>query len=334
MKKKNLYLILVVFILGIIAIVLMGRNNTRGTINRELRDFAVQDTAAVDKIFMVNKANEHVTLTRQQNQWVVNGKYIVREDAINMLLKTLYRVSVKSPVSKSAMDNVVKMLATRNTKVEVYSKNKLIKTIYVGGPTQDQMGTFMMLEGSSVPFVVSIPGFVGYLSTRFFIEEQEWRSPLIFNYDFNQITSVKSINNDLAGQSFEMSKNEGQFRLRRLPDQFEAPAIDTMALRFYMSNFERVASEFFVDALDQSIKDSLAAATPFRVLEVTDVFGQVRKVEAHRRPPREQADPEGPIPEHDPERMYARIDDHTWVVIQFFVFDLLFRDFDFFLPLN
>ncbi len=333
MKKSNLYLIIAVVLLAIVAIILVSRQD-KSSIKPELRDFAVKDTASIDKIFMVNKANEQVLLTRDGHHWMVNGKFVVRQDAIDVLLKTINRVRVKAPVSKTALDNVVKMMATRNTKVEIYSGGKLKKTIYIGGPTQDQMGTFMMLEGSSVPFVVSVPGFVGYLSPRFFIDEKEWRSPNIFLYDFEDIAEIKSINNNDPKQSFVISQSNGKFSIRGLDGRSMTPAMDTLAVKFFISNFERVASEFFVDDLEKSVRDSLDAATPFRVLSVTDKAGKTTTVEAHKRKPYGQTDPEVPNPEWDNERMYAKVNDTHWVVIQYFVFDLLFRDFDFFRPLN
>jgi len=333
MKKNTIILLLIVVVLGLFTVILMTRDYS-GTIKKELRDFAVQDTASVDKIFMVTKGNEQATLTREGNKWKINDKYIVRQEAIDLLLKTIHRIQVKAPVAKSALDNVVKMLATRNTKVEIYKKGKLDKTIYVGGPTQDQIGTFMMLEGSSVPFVVHIPGFVGYLSTRFFIDENSWRSPLIFDYDFDEIAKIKSVNNDNPAASFVLSKEKNHFDMHALDGSSTAAKVDTLALKFFVSNFERVASEFFADEMDPEMMDSLSQAKPFHVLELTDIYGNVKKIEAHRRPAMGQADPAAPASDYDIERMYARINESDWVVIQYFVFDQLFRELQFFLPVK
>jgi hypothetical protein len=331
MKKNWIILILVVILAGVAIWVVS--TNTKSTLKRELRDFAIADTASVDKIFMVKKTNEQVTLTREDNGWIVNGKYPARPDAVEIILKTLKRIQVKNPVSESSMDNVIKMLATRNTKVEVYTRGKLQKTIYVGGPTQDQLGTFMMLEGSSVPFIVAIPGFAGYLSSRFFTDEKSWRSPVIFDYEFNEISSIKSVNNIFPDQSFIVKKEGQTFEISTLSGNIKAPAIDTLALRYYVSNFEKVSSEFFADDMEPSLKDSLSNATPFRVLEVSDTSGKVKTVEAHERRAVGLTDEEGNPLEWDNVRMYARINGETWVVIQYYVFDPLFRDFDYFFPI-
>ncbi len=331
--KKNWIILVLVIILTAVAVWVVS-TNSKTTIKRELRDFAVADTASIDKIFMVKKNNEQVTLVRNEKGWTVNSQYSARQDAIDLLLKTIKRMRVKNPISTSSMDNVIRMLATRNTKVEIYSNGKVLKTIYVGGATQDQLGTFMMLEGSSVPFIVAIPGFAGYLSTRFFTEERSWRSPLIFNYDFDDILKLKSVNNIFPDQSFIIEREGAGFDIHSINGNVKAPAIDTLALRFFISGYERVASEYFVVNMDIDLQDSPSNAVPFRVLEVTDVLGKTKKVEAHVRRADGLIDDEGNLLEWDNERMYALIDDKTWVVIQYYVFESLFREFDYFFPIT
>lgn len=330
---RNKIIIIIIALLAIAAVFFLSRNG-KNTVKRELRDFAVEDTASVTKIFMVRKDNQSVTLTREAGRWIVNSNYPVRPDAIENLLKTLNRIRVKSPVSKSMMDNAVKMLATRNTKVEVYRGKKLIKTIYVGGPTMDQMGTFMMLEGSSVPFVVHVPGFVGYLSTRFFVEEDLWKSTALFKYDFNDIASVTVDNMEKPDQSFSI-RNLGNNKFSvESPTGLPAPGpLDTVAARFYLSQFERVNFEFHAEGYQQLRKDSLQAAIPYRVLTLEDRAGTRRVVKAWKRYANGKLDVDNNPLVWDDERLWANLDNKEWVVIQYYVFNGLFRNFtDFFKP--
>jgi hypothetical protein len=324
--KRNTIIIGLIVVLAVIAVVLVSRRSS-STIRRELRDFAVEDTASVDRIFMVRKDNQQVLLTREGDHWMVNNKYEVRPDAIDILLKTLNRLRVKSPVSSSMLDNAVRMLATRNTKVEVYRKNKLLKTIYVGGPTQDQMGTFMMLEGSSAPFIVHIPGFIGYLSTRFFIEEQGWKSTVIYKYNFNDIKSVTMVNPADAASSYRLnSEGQNRFSLQR-PDGAPFPGVlDTVSVKFYLSQFERVNFEFFADSLTAKVRDSLLSLTPYRTLLLEDRNGKVKSLSAWKRPSFGKPDSDGNPQEFDGERLWALIDKQKWVVIQYYVFNSLFAN--------
>jgi hypothetical protein len=333
--KKNTIIIGLIAVLGIVAIFLISRNSN-SSIKRELRDFAVEDTASIDRIFMVRKDNQQVTLTRTGDHWMVNDNFKVRNDAIDNLLKTLNRLRVKSPVSTSMLDNAVRMLATRNTKVEVYHKKKLLKIIYVGGPTQDQMGTFMMLEGSSVPFVIHIPGFVGYLSSRFFVEEVGWRSTAIFDYNFNDIKSVSLENFVDPKSSFTLvTGGNNQFAISSPSGAGLSGPLDTVAVRYYISKFEKVNLEFFKDSLEQKTRDSLLAAKPYAKLSVEDRTGNVKKLTAWRRPAFGKLDPDGNPLIWDDERLWALIDGKQWVVIQYFVFNPLFVGMNYFaVPAN
>ncbi|MFO7617066.1 MAG: DUF4340 domain-containing protein [Bacteroidales bacterium] len=325
--KRNQIILIIVILLGIVAFWLVSRN-THQTIRRELRDFAIEDTASVTRIFMVRKDNASVTLTRENGVWMVNDKYPARGDAMDVLMKTLNRIRVKSPVSKAMLDNAVKMLATRNTKVEVYKGRKLLKTIYVGGPTQDQMGTFMMLEGSSVPFLVHIPGFTGYLSTRFFVEEDAWKSTDLFKYNFDDITAVTVNNPEKPDESFRVENAGGNnFRIVSTTG-IEAPGpVDTLRIKFYLNQFEKVGFEFHADGFPQLNKDSLLAAQPYRQISLLDRRGKETTVTAYRRYANGKTDVDGEPLLWDDERLWAVINDNEWVVIQYYVFDGLFRDY-------
>ena len=54
-----------------------------------------------------------------------------------------------------------------------------MKTWYVGTATPSHTGTYMVLETpegrGAKPYVVHMEGFTGYLSTRFFTSERDWR---------------------------------------------------------------------------------------------------------------------------------------------------------------
>jgi hypothetical protein len=218
--------------------------------------------------------------------------------------------------------------------VEVYKGRKLIKTIYVGGPTMDQMGTFMMLEGSSVPFVVHVPGFVGYLTTRFFVEEETWKSTALFKYDFNDIASVTVDNTGRPDQSFTIRNPGNKTFTVESKSGLPAPGVlDTVAARFYLSQFERVNFEFHAEGFPQLRKDSLLAATPYRILTLEDRTGAQRVVRTWKRYANGKVDVDGNVLVWDDERLWANLDGREWVVIQYYVFDGLFRNFsDFFRP--
>ena len=123
-KNKNKIGIALVIFLSAITFY-FNTQNTKGTLKKELTNFAVKDTSSITKIFLADKQNHTVLLERQTNgSWMLNKKYQVREDAIKLLLTTMKELSVKAPVGKQAFENVVKRLATSAVKVEIYTNNE------------------------------------------------------------------------------------------------------------------------------------------------------------------------------------------------------------------
>ncbi|MBL7925149.1 MAG: DUF4340 domain-containing protein, partial [Bacteroidia bacterium] len=204
--KRNRTVLIVLVLLAILAAWLWF-NRSGSTIKGELRDFAVQDTGRVDKIFLADKDGRQVTLVREApGRWMVNNRFMARQDAINSLLYTIKAVEVRSPVGRNLYNNTMKLMAAKSVKIEIYAGDENLKTYYVGHPTMDNLGTFMYLESSSVPFITHIPGFNGFLSTRYFASEAEWRDKSIFRLDPKRIVAVEILEYARPARSLRLTR--------------------------------------------------------------------------------------------------------------------------------
>src|SRR5688572_26297176 len=206
--KKNTILLIVV-----LALAAAGSwyyfNNKRSTISEALRDFGVKDTGSITKLFLANKSGQQTLLEKQPDgDWLMNGKYLARPDAMQTLLETIHNVEVRSPVAKAAYNNVIRNIAANAIKVEIYNDQGKLKTYYVGGPTQDQMGTFMYLENSTVPFIIHIPGFDGYLTPRYIANETEWRVKTVFRLGDGKLKSLTVSDFIQTDRSFSLNRNQ------------------------------------------------------------------------------------------------------------------------------
>ncbi|RLD63202.1 MAG: hypothetical protein DRJ01_04325 [Bacteroidetes bacterium] len=329
--KKNKTTIIIVIVLFIIA-VFFYLTNSYSTIKKELRDFAIEDTASISKIFLVDKENNQVTLERQNNQWIVNQKYIARRDVINLLLKTINRISVKSPVPKAAEQNIIKSLAVKSTKIEIYKDEDLIKTYYVGGPTQDQYGTYMLLENSSKPFIMEIPGFRGYLSTRYFTNIYDWRSQAIFNNSFGSISSVSVNIPSKPNKSFKIiNLHNNRFELHDFKDE-KVVNFDTLSVKTYLAHFKRINFNKFYSNIEKQKKDSIIASQPEYIITLEDVNGNVKSVKTYKKTSEGHTDRFGNKLKYDPDNMYAVFNnDQDLVFAQYYVFDPIMKNINYFL---
>ncbi|MEI6817767.1 MAG: DUF4340 domain-containing protein [Bacteroidota bacterium] len=330
MNKNRVYVI--VFLLLAITAGVLVFTNRKSTIKDELKDFAVKDTAAITKIFMADKLPTQVTLTKEgPGMWTVNGKYAVRKDEMDNLLETIHNVDVRTPVSKAGYNNVIKALAVASTKVEIYVKDQLIKTYYVGGSTADNMGTFMMIENSSTPFVTYIPGFNGYLTTRYFTNEMAWRDRTIFNYNQEEIASIK-VEYPVVDKKHSFEVIPKTFTVSQVG---EAPITDTAKVGRYVGLFKHVNFEGFADGVTKETRDSVLKTKPLSVITITDTKGNKDEIRAYLKMVNKKdslmEDEYGKHIIYDVDRMFALINNgKDFVVIQHFIFDPIMVSYDYF----
>ncbi len=320
--KKNLVILTVIVIVLAIAVFILFKTQRSSTIKPELRDFAVEDTASITKIFLADKENRTITLDRKNGFWMVNNQFEARPDAIQTLLKTIHSLSVKSPVPQTAHETIIKNLSVKSTKVEIYKGDELIKTYYVGHATKDQTGTYMLLEGSSVPFVMHLQGFSGYLSTRYFMDIEMWQAPRVFKYHYSDIRTVTSNHVKEPKKSFKLSTDgNDNFQLLSLTDSVLIEDFDTADVKFFLSNFRELNYDRVLSSIDENKKDSIISATPDIILTVEDVTGKTNTLKLWKK----VKDNSKPLSTEeailDLDVLYALTHDDLFVLVQYFVFD-------------
>jgi len=327
--KRYGFLILLILLLGGL-VVYLYLSQKKSTLKQEISDFSVKDTARIDKIFMADRNGISVTLEKINGTWMVDKTFKARTDGIKTLLNTLYALKVKDPVGRAAYNNVIKDLATTAVKTEVYAGEEKLKTLYVGGPTKEHDGTFMMLEGSDAPFVTEIPGFQGYLSTRFFTDKVLWRKPEVFAYRLMDMRKVEMTLYNEPSSSFSIdieADNENQKFVLRLHDSRgkEIPRFDTATLVQYLGAFRSINYEFPANNVRPSKLDS-ALQKPVLSIRVTEKNGSQKLMQALALPvPPGSTDRGGNLINYDAERVYLLVNNNRKDILigQYFVLDRL-----------
>lgn len=337
--RKNRIAIILVILMGSLTFWFISKNR-KGTLSAEMKNFAVKDTASITKIFLADKNGRNLTLERgETGKWTVNGKYGVRMDALETLLETIMRLDVKEPVGKKAHDNVVKRLATKAVKCEIYQKGELTKAYYVGTETQDLTGTYMIMidietmEAMERPFITYIPGFEGYLTTRYFTEEKGWRDRTMFQYNPNEIKSVRMEVPYNPSFGYELTvKGNNDYEIKMLSDNKIVENVDPLAVKQYLSYFQILSFESFEVDLKQHQIDSVLKSKPINILTVTDKNGKVNKVKFFaRKPKKESYGKDGLLLKFDEERMDALMNNGIdFVMVQFYMFGKVMPSVDYF----
>lgn len=336
--KKNRTLIILTVVLGGLATYFLMKDNS-SSFKTALRDFSVKDTAAITKIFLADRNGKSVTLHKNpEGKWFFNDSLSPRKDMIKSLMDVIYKVDVKENVAKSAYNNVIKTLSSTGIKCEIYLNNESTpsKVYYVGGATPDDLGTYMWMEDSRVPYITEIPGFNGYLTPRYCVSPTDWKEPIIFSYTPAEIQKISVSYTAFPQRSFELIRNKNSFQISGKSGASSVQQVDSVAIDNYLDLFKSLSYESLETTLSPAQHDSLKQTNTLCSVSVTDIKNQQRSIDIYPMPVNEKSltlqDSLGKPLKYDVDRMIGYFQNTgEWVVIQHYTFDRIFRspeDFD------
>lgn len=330
---------LIVLLLVVGGILLTGQRDS--TLRMKEADFTVRDTASVSKIFMADKNHHEVTLTRTASGWFINDSIKASNRKVEFLLSTLRRLRVKAPVSKASFNNVVTRLSSIAVKVEIYRRTyrihmgaihwfpyvKRSKVFYVGDVTQNNLGTYMLMQNAQQPYVAYIPGFRGFVSSRFSPLVDDWRSHVLFHKELSSIRSVQLNFGKTPEKSFRVTVEDamGNYRLARLTGHKKVERYDTLKLLNFLTSFHDLRYESRLnEILPKKEIDSVMRSPYLYKLQLVDAKGDttVLKMFKKNRFPDAVSKAYDELVPVDLDRFYGYVPKtHDFILLQYYSFD-------------
>ncbi len=341
-NKKGFFLVLLLLIIATIFV--MTDKNT--TLFAKDSEFSVRDTASIVKIYMADKNNKQVLFERKANGWVLNDSLKAHKLNVQMLLKTIKDLRVKYPVPQKAHNSIVKMMSGSSVKVEIYKNDYYInlgsihlfpyvkkeRVFYVGDATQDNMGTYMLIEGEERPYVITIPGFRGFVAARFTTNPEDWMSHAIYRIAYNNIQQVSVERPSSPEKSFQIRKLTEGYEIMALQNRQILPIYDTVALYTFLDGFKNINYESLLSGLPQQKIDSLLTCEPVHIIKITETNGHSSELKTYKMlAGQNQEALYGFEPEYDLDRIYAWYEGRM-LLVQYFTFDKITRPIDYFYP--
>jgi hypothetical protein len=339
--KKNRLVILLLVTLVAIAVFIISKNKHK-TLTGNDADFAIPDTASIDKLFIANKRGATALLEKDnKGNWTINGKYPARRDCIRLLLITFMRAQIKFPAPQASQENLLREIASKGTKCEIYQNKKLIKTWYVGHETQDLKGTFCLLQGAendkpfNTVYAIELPGFIGIILPRFFITEAEWREQKVLSITPDKIKSVTLNLSGFPDSSYTINvMGLHKFDVTTLSGKKIQP-FDTAAVQQYLSYFMNLYVEYWYTNSTLPVIDSVRKTKDFLQISLTDINNKTEVYKFYHKPPDKghDEDEKGNKLPYDPENMYMKFwNDAEFAAIPGYTWGKLFQSSHYFLP--
>src|SRR5690554_822060 len=172
MKKLIVIIVGIGLIIGLSIFAMNLKTGAKAT-DTSLIAFAIEDTAAVDKIEIYDSYQDQLfTVTRNKDGvWEGPDGMCVQQGIVQMMLETMHKVTLKGYVPNAAMENMKKLLMAQHKKVKIYQDGRGVKNWYEGLSTQDDMGPHLLWEtpgmrGVNLVFM-EMKGFYGVLDPGF-----------------------------------------------------------------------------------------------------------------------------------------------------------------------
>jgi hypothetical protein len=343
--KKFLPYFLVVLLLATVAGWLFYKQ-LPSTIAKEESEFAVKDANAITSIKLTDTDKNTMELSLVKGVWIINGQFIAREDLVKELLDAVTRVTSLSPVPNKAHENVVREMLGKNTRVEIYCGSKKPTMVYyVGGPTVDSRGTYMLREVdgkmAARPHITYIPGFNGYLTPRYVPDVQNWRSRVLFDEPQDNVDELsveylmepeKSFTiKRLGTDSFNVFPQDEKYRINENTQQ--------RYIQQYLSFYRGVFVESYEN--ENPEKDTVLSKSPFCIINISVKNGADKKVELYYMPvnkrSKKQFDDKGNPMLYDIDHYYATLNSgKDFAMVQYYTLGKLLRSYKdfYFKPAN
>ena len=297
MKKKTIYIILAAVLLVGCLLLILAKTGAIGKKEPMSDIFAVKDTNNITKIFIADMNGEYSLLTRRDDGWYVQDSVKAMTVKVNDLLSTIHNVTLRQTVAKTAQSNINKMMSVNAVKVEIYqkapkfklfgipffTKERNVKTYYMGPSTMDNIANYAILEGFDEPCIVHIPGFRGFLTPFYAFNPVDWYSCDLFSTKITRIQSLLVEDFENPEESFYVEKSGPRFfNLYNIHKELITD-YDTAKLLDMLAEYRDKNYEVYVTGMSDRAKDSILRYNHFKTITLTDVNGEKTTLDMYRK---------------------------------------------------
>ena len=269
--NRTLLLLVAVVALGVLAWFALagsGAQSSSRAVSND-REFAYPEFSEVDRIFIADRRNHQVTLTRGGvTGWLSDGKP-ANENIMKNLVPVLRDLEIRTLPTSKAVPNMIKTLATEGIRVQLYDKEgNELRDYYLGGATHDELGTFAIMDGSENPYVVHLPNFTGNVKARLNHWGDEWRDRVYFRVVPEQLEELRIDYPKQQNKSFRLVRDGEGFRVSPLYDTGQPTAtVPRGVAERVLSKYEK----YYVNRFENGDREAIAEARqllPFAIISV------------------------------------------------------------------
>lgn len=322
MTKTGFRILFLLFAL-LIVIFLIFRN--RSPFGKDNSSFSTDPEIQITRIEFSGE-NGILTLEKDKESWLINGGGEARKTGIQFILRILYEIQIKSPVSEDLFETEVTGKKVKPVKVKVYSNKKILKSFLVYKTMSNEYGNIMKMKEGSKPFIVYVPGFSGEIGSAFTLNELFWQPYNLFNLMPSEISSIEVVNNSDKASSFSIQRKGKRFFLAG--DEKNLTGWDSSLITRYLSYFTWVPFESWALEMNNTEKKEAGNQTPEFSISVQNTSGKKSTLDLWLR-----KITEGDSVYTDTDRLLGKTNGNIeFLIIRYFDIDPLLKKRSYFFP--
>lgn len=256
MNKIFIKIILLLITLFLVILLLFRNSSPFGKNNSS---FASEPKKEITRIEF-SDGKQGISLEKNGENWLINGKYESRKSGILFILKILQEIKIKSPVSDELFKTEIADKGIDPVRVRVFENRKLLKSFLVYKTQSNKYGNIMKVKKSSKPFIIYVPGYESNIGSGFSVNELFWKPYTVFNLLPSEIESVDFENMADTSSSFLIVNERQHYSLSDRTR--ELSGWDSTYVSRYLSYFTWIPFESWAFEIGEQEKISVESRQP------------------------------------------------------------------------
>jgi hypothetical protein len=261
-RNKRLAILLAVLLGTTASVYWFGKSQSGYDVDPAM--FRQYDLNSVNEV-MLESPSGKVHLKYEGARWKVNEKFNANADMISVLFATLQQAEAKRPVGASLQDSIARALQQTGVKVSLTVAGETKETFFAGGNNSKTQAYFLK-ESTTVPYVMTIPGYRVYVSGIFELAENGWRDKFIFGFNWRNFQRLEARFPAKPDNDFVVEMEDGAPVVRGVHE------VDTARLNNFLDEISLLTVDDFTDT--NSSLDSLSKTSPIISIRVADIGGR------------------------------------------------------------
>lgn len=249
MKKKSIIIISLAILIGA-SIYYAFFNKPKNQIDETSIQLG-DTTDLTEVIFRKDTASLH--LVKKGSNWMVNNTFHANKQLIKRTLRIFKNINIKTIVKRDSVISHASYLKSYGTYIEFVGKNKTIANYWVSDFFEKNKACLIMNE-EEIPIYVNAPGFTSDISEYISTNPLFWRDKRLFDFEPNELISIKLTDINNQTNSFQITSNQEKFDLmnsQNVIEEYSLEKIERYLSYFKNISFDSIANEnvFAIDTL-------------------------------------------------------------------------------------